>query len=784
MTPNFDEILLELGYKFGIVDLSKENQINELIEILKSYGVDSPNEVAQKARVYFAYLNEAKTPAEDILNKTVSNTETGNKVKVSTALQYKNSDNLGQQAAYQQAQAMFQSAGYSDKEIDKLSGSSKKDEPTQKPNGQNVFGKGKGGNVFEPKSGVKKEKSSDNRKNPNEGEVIKTIKPEELNQIIDKYVDTGEPSSPDMREREKNYSRQDMAEGYSDEEFYSKNNRKNLEKDKIKVRQQPYKIDSKTRKSLTDAGFPEKYIKFMERCINTQVKGKKPPVTLLIQQGGAGQIQSQFGEVCAMAFMSIRNSEQRKKLAGMLISEIKKSSEEFGGGKASAIATPDWVTASLSHAEAFDSTMDERYGKGRWKFEGAAWDIKNDIEGLGLDYANKGFSTDVLLRVQPTDSKGNPKGPAQAQRCSLKKDEKIFFFNGSINEVNNFVLNYLDEKERKKVKAYESIIGKTGASNKNVDERKAAIIAAERITGLKGKAAIDKLKETSKEIRQRAYNTAPKDIQDSITKIQNFGKNQLHSGLNIAKNLNTNIKNIDSAIDNEKTISDEDKKFAKFSYKVIKECKQSKDTNSCIREKLKKAGEETGDDRVCKLVVMASKAAIAAGDKNAEKALNKHYSIAEQAGNSLMEILPESPQLMGGLMQKLAAAFPIKTCMEGEEFMCIDGMKVTQKTLQSVFGVDSYDKLQQGLKLKKLPNGETILVYTAKGGKNEIPIGLVQARQKGKGYEGTVGFEIACNDDFAYAIAEANRKNGDTSSTNEKARIAINNRLQSRKNKK
>ena len=149
-----------------------------------------------------------------------------------------------------------------------------------------------------------------------------------------------------------------------------------------------------------------------------------------------------------------------------------------------------------------------------------------------------------------------------------------------------------------------------------------------------------------------------------------------------------------------------------------------------------------------------------------------------------MEVLPESEELMGGLMQKLADAFPMKTCMQGEEFMCIDGMKVTQKTLQTVFGVSSYDELQKGMKLKRLPNGETILVYGAKG-KNgkDIPIGVVGARQKGKGYEGTVGFEISCSDDFALAVAEANKKNGDVSESNEKARQSIGRRVATRKAK-
>ena len=630
------------------------------------------------------------------------------------------------------------------------------------------------------------ETKNPNKKNGDEGETIKELSNDEINSILEKYVNSGEPTPDDMRPLADGYSDQDMAEGYSDDDFYSEEHQAVLLKQKVKVRQEPYKVDDSTREELKKAGFPEKYIKFLERCISTQVNGKKPSVTELIKQGGAGQIQSQFGEVMAMAFMSIKDPQMRRKFADIINSEIGKSAEEFGAGKkASPIATKEWVEASLTHAEAFDSAMDEKYGKGQWRFEGAAWDIKGDIEALGLDYKNKGFSTDVMLRVQPLKN-GKPNGPARAQKNSLKKDENIFFFNGSINEVNNFVLNFLDEGERKRVRGYETIATKGSPSNKNIDERNAAIAAAERITGLKGAKAIKALKDKALGIRDKAFNKAPKEVQDAVSKVRNFGAAQTASAEKLIKTANTTIKNADSVIDNAKNIDGGDKDFAKFSYKAVKDCqKKGGDLTLCIRQKLSAAGEDTTDDRVCKVAVMASKVGVAAGDPKSQKALEKHYNLAVEAGNALMEILPESEQLMGGLMQKLADAFPMKTCMDGEEFMCIDGMKVTQKTLQTVFGVSSYGELQKGMKLKRLPNGETILVYGAKG-KNgkDIPIGVVGARQKGKGYEGTVGFEISCSDDFALAIAEANKQNGDTSTSNEKARQSIGKRVGKRNAKK
>ena len=61
MIPNFKEILSELSYRVegGIPDLNKESHVNILIDILRENGVSDAAHLAQKARVYFSYLNEA-----------------------------------------------------------------------------------------------------------------------------------------------------------------------------------------------------------------------------------------------------------------------------------------------------------------------------------------------------------------------------------------------------------------------------------------------------------------------------------------------------------------------------------------------------------------------------------------------------------------------------------------------------------------------------------------------------------------------------------------------------
>jgi hypothetical protein len=113
MIQNFDDILLELSYRVGIVDLTKEHQVTELINILKENGYDNAFELGQKARVYFSYLNEAKQDIKQVLAKTFTNPDTGNDVMVGTALGYDKKSR-----AYGIAKGMFNTAGYSEKDID------------------------------------------------------------------------------------------------------------------------------------------------------------------------------------------------------------------------------------------------------------------------------------------------------------------------------------------------------------------------------------------------------------------------------------------------------------------------------------------------------------------------------------------------------------------------------------------------------------------------------------------------------------------------------------------
>lgn len=97
MTPNFEEILLELSYRVptGIVDLTNEVHLNELKIILEENRIRNINQLVKKAKVHFYFLSEAgkkgdaglEAAAEKFKNKKYK-TSKGGEVSFATAINY------------------------------------------------------------------------------------------------------------------------------------------------------------------------------------------------------------------------------------------------------------------------------------------------------------------------------------------------------------------------------------------------------------------------------------------------------------------------------------------------------------------------------------------------------------------------------------------------------------------------------------------------------------------------------------------------------------------------
>ena len=220
-----------------------------------------------------------------------------------------------------------------------------------------------------------------------------------VNQIIDDRSATDD-SLPDQIDMEAHLGR---ALPESNDEYYKRRKIKN-----------PQSIPDNLRQELKTAGVPDTHIDMIERAINTQTDGDNPPFSEIAGSAvGMGKPPSQAGELMAMTLMAV----PRDKRAGV-------ASTVEGLISATGLKTPtldaSWVQAGLNQAEAFDSMMDSRFGQGNWTVEATAWDTREDMDGIGLTPENKGFSTDVAIRIRLKN------GEAKVARLSLKKNGEIF----------------------------------------------------------------------------------------------------------------------------------------------------------------------------------------------------------------------------------------------------------------------------------------------------------------------------------------------------------------------
>ena len=94
--------------------------------------------------------------------------------------------------------------------------------------------------------------------------------------------------------------------------------------------------------------------------------------------------------------------------------------------------------------------------------------------------------------------------------------------------------------------------------------------------------------------------------------------------------------------------------------------------------------------------------------------------------------------------------------MSGEESMHLADLSADKDTLKEVFGVDSFEELEQNLTVRETPPPASI-VYSVEG-KESIPIAEINTRPDGIGYGGSWKLEMKVHPKFAEELEKQNQK--------------------------
>ena len=498
MSINFQEILKELEYRVehGIIDLTNEEQVTILAEILRENDISDANEMAQKARVYFSYINEALPKMSAKPKKNPSNGGAAAGQKNPTA-KPQSSDSLASKEAHKLG---LVSTGFgrwakskdsptthmTDQETGKLVPVGVADEPVGKKGGKASGGDGekasaggKGGAAPEKpkpnispvgfKSAAEKRAAADNANTKGGKQRIISGKDKTL-QKIDSV------NSAEFNRKHK----------MGDKEFYAKN-----KKSQIGPPPPLFKIPNEI---LKNAKIPKRHLIELERMMNSKLDTDTSKWSHFSDiEGGQGKIPAQAGEL-----MTLISTTLDDKNASMLFNALMKH-EEMQVQKnpklakeGSRIVQKSWILAAANNRKAIRNRLNKEYPG--CVIEAGAWDSENEVSALGLkDYKkNKGFSSDAYFKIKTKD------GQKILDEVSLKKSLDVNFLNSGAGMFKNWDPNLPDninqsvysEKERKAL----TLFGKKNLQKLvNVSMKNKEVAALVKSKGITVKEAVARL---------------------------------------------------------------------------------------------------------------------------------------------------------------------------------------------------------------------------------------------------------------------------------------------------
>ena len=480
--------------------------------------------------------------------------------------------------------------------------------------------------------------------------------------------------------------------------------------------------------------FPKKYVKVLHRLLNTKNKGKIT-ISDFTDAAGGGTLESTAGEIVSMIGMSIDDEEQANKFFDTLAEHAEKNDK---GKKNKGIIDESWVESARKVRQGIRDRYDRAFGKGNWKLKNSSWDIKEEVEALGVeDYRrDKGFSTDVYFTLEVD-------GVTILDEVSLKKDKNANLLNSTSGRMLDIIIRgnaTTEEYER-----YNSLYGKLTSELEDDD------------------------KEFLTEMKEKYYTEEiPDNVKVSVVKKK---QEKMHND-NLSKNNDAIRKDIDNFL----SMSREEQLVVMERLRISLNQATNWATNNLddyikIMEELKNTeGELSLDNIKSTLKKLAPKKSIGMRDtqktsallqqlnpesetqKDWEKIVENSHDHAKATANYLLS----NDKAREGLLKSIREDFPLQALMSGEESMHLADLSADKDTLKNIFGVDSFEELEQNLKVRETPEPASI-VFSVKG-KEEIPISTINTRPDGIGYGGSWKLEMKVHPKFAEALEEQNQK--------------------------
>jgi hypothetical protein len=372
MYPNFDEILEELSYKVGIVDLTIESHKTQLVKLLRERGIDSAQQLTDRASVVFEYIKEQTKPDKALAARSKESGKLiyfGSKEAKADALKagtHTDPTQPTKQSEPKQAQKLSGSdfASSAEKDAEPQTPQTSAPQATAEPKKRIINGKDKTLSVESP---LEK----------------------------DEYQKELEPNDADFEIKNQKFANPTPPP--------------------------PYKLPDSI---AENPKFPKRYLKLFERFMNTQPVGNAKKISHYSDfPGGAGKLPAQAGELMTMMGATMDDeqfAEFQKSISSHLTELTSKNLELKKDG--TRVVNEKWLKAAANNRKAILKKVAKQFPG--YRIGATSWDTKNEVEALGMSsYNNKGYSTDIYLRLE------NDKGEPLLEEISLKQNLKVNLLN-------------------------------------------------------------------------------------------------------------------------------------------------------------------------------------------------------------------------------------------------------------------------------------------------------------------------------------------------------------------
>lgn len=393
---------------------------------------------------------------------------------------------------------------------------------------------------------------------------------------------------------------------------------------------EPFKLDN----FIKNPKFPKRYVKVLERMINSRITTETAKWTHFSDiEGGAGKISAQAGELMTMMGSTMSDDEWNEFSEALLkheqelldnhedVFKKKNPKGKIVDNPGSRIIDKSWIKAATQSRKVINDRLKKQYGEGT-TIVASSWDAEGEVESMGMqDYKkNKGFSTDMYLRVR------KPNGEEVLDEISLKKSKDVNFLNSGAGQFKDWIGDDLPDEINQSV--YKE------------NQRESISTTGEGI-----KSDIESL------------------LKDNTEKAKELQKVFKAKGLDFNK-----------ALDN---LQNEKGDYRKSSSVVMAAIKAVADWPSWGKRNDKGPNQS--------------------GSTIAQQYLREASEKQTKFIEASIKSLSENPKMKEGMMASIREEFPLKAVSEGEETMAIGNMSLDKDTMIEIFGTSNYDNIKEKL---------------------------------------------------------------------------------------